>query len=86
MHHGARCERALSARPDQGPVEGRAYQPALGVGLHLRLNLEELVLFRLRQDTFARRLVGWRFSRAMRTDFVLDAFEQVNCTLASPCA
>lgn len=25
---------------------------------------------------FARRIVGWRLSRSMRTDFVLDAFEQ----------
>ena len=27
-------------------------------------------------DVFARRIVGWRVSRAMRTDFVLDALEQ----------
>jgi len=27
-------------------------------------------------DAFARRLVGWRVSASMRTDFVLDALEQ----------
>ena len=27
-------------------------------------------------DVFARRIVGWRVSRCMRTDFVLDALEQ----------
>ena len=27
-------------------------------------------------DAFARRIVGWRVSRSMRTDFVLDALEQ----------
>jgi transposase InsO family protein len=28
-------------------------------------------------DVFARRIVGWRVSRSMNTDFVLDALEQV---------
>ena len=27
-------------------------------------------------DVFARRIVGWRVSRSMHTDFVLDALEQ----------
>jgi transposase InsO family protein len=27
-------------------------------------------------DVFARRIVGWRVSHSMRTDFVLDALEQ----------
>ena len=27
-------------------------------------------------DVFARRIVGWRASSSMRTDFVLDALEQ----------
>jgi len=27
-------------------------------------------------DVFARRIVGWRMSSSMRTDFVLDALEQ----------
>lgn len=30
-------------------------------------------------DVFARRIVGWRVSRSMRTDFVLDALEQALC-------
>ena len=28
------------------------------------------------QDVFARRIVGWRISRSLRTDLVLDALEQ----------
>lgn len=27
-------------------------------------------------DVFARRIVGWRVSRTMQTDFILDALEQ----------
>jgi transposase InsO family protein len=27
-------------------------------------------------DVFARRIVGWRVSSSMKTDFVLDALEQ----------
>ncbi|KGH28508.1 hypothetical protein P353_15045 [Comamonas testosteroni] len=27
-------------------------------------------------DVFARRIVGWRVSSSMRTDFVLDALER----------
>ncbi len=30
-------------------------------------------------DVFARRIVGWRVSPSMRTDFVLDALEQAIC-------
>ena len=30
-------------------------------------------------EVFARRIVGWRVSASMRTDFVLDALEQAIC-------
>ena len=30
-------------------------------------------------DVFAQRIVGWRVSNSMRTDFVLDALEQALC-------
>ncbi len=30
-------------------------------------------------DVFARRIVGWRVSASLRTDFVLDALEQAIC-------
>ena len=30
-------------------------------------------------DVFARRIVGWRVSASLRTDFVLDALEQAVC-------
>ena len=32
-------------------------------------------------DVFARRIVGWRVSSSMHTDFVLDALEQVTITI-----
>ena len=32
-------------------------------------------------DVFARRIVGWRVSRSMRTDFVLDALERMGVIL-----
>ena len=35
-------------------------------------------------DVFARRIVGWRVSSSMRTDFVLDALEQGK-RAANPC-
>jgi len=34
-------------------------------------------------DVFARRIVGWRVSSSMRTDFVLDALEQAICARGS---
>ena len=37
-------------------------------------------------DVFARRIVGWRVSSSMRTDFVLDALEQALYASASPSA
>jgi transposase InsO family protein len=41
-------------------------------------------------DVFARRIVGWRVSASMRTDFVLDALEQAiyarrGDSLTGPC-
>jgi putative transposase len=37
-------------------------------------------------DVFARRIVGWRVSSSMQTDFVLDALEQAlwRSTRANP--
>ena len=35
-------------------------------------------------DVFARRIVGWRVSRNMQTDFVLDALEQALYDLLNP--
>jgi len=35
-------------------------------------------------DVFARRIVGWRVSASMRTDFVLDALEQAICERGGP--
>jgi transposase InsO family protein len=50
---------------------------AVGVGLHLRLNLARLAVrgVRDRRVRPAHR-VGWRVSHSMRTDFVPDALEQ----------
>jgi putative transposase len=48
----------------------------VGLGLHLRVDLAGFVYIAFVIDVFARRIVGWRVSSTMRTDFVLDALEQ----------
>ena len=48
----------------------------MGVGLHVCLDLAGLAYVAFVIDVYARRIVGWRQSSAMRTDFVLDALEQ----------
>jgi putative transposase len=35
-------------------------------------------------DVFARRIVGWRVSASLKTDFVLDALEQAICARCGP--
>jgi transposase InsO family protein len=48
----------------------------VGGGLHLRLDLAGLRLRGLRRRRLRARIVGWRVSTSMQTDFVLDALEQ----------
>jgi len=62
----------------------------VGIRLHLRGDLARLCLCRVRHrcesyhsptnperfNVFARRIVGWRVSSSLQTDFVLDALEQ----------
>jgi transposase InsO family protein len=48
----------------------------MGLRLHLRLDLAGLGVVAFVIDVFARHIVGWRVSRTMTTDFVLDALEQ----------
>ena len=48
----------------------------MGVGFHVCLDLAGFVYVAFVIDVFARRIVGWRVSRSMRTEFVLDALEQ----------
>ena len=66
----------MPARSRQSSVPGRAAQSAVGLGLHLRLDLARLGLSAFVIDVFSRRIVGWRQSSSMHTDFVLDALEQ----------
>jgi putative transposase len=49
---------------------------AVGGGLHLRLDLAGLRVRGLRHRCLRARIVGWRVSTSMQTDFVLDALEQ----------
>lgn len=44
--------------------------------LHLRRHVARLRYVGFVIDVFARRIVDWRVSRSLRTDFVLDALEQ----------
>jgi putative transposase len=71
-----RQQGAVPAGQGQPAVPGRAAEPAVGVGLHLCLDLAGLAVRGLRHRRVARRIVGWRVSSSMRTDFVLDALEQ----------
>lgn len=48
----------------------------MGIGLHIRFDMAGLVVVAFVVDVFARRIVGWRVSSSMTTDFVLDALEQ----------
>ena len=48
----------------------------MGLGLHLRRDVAGFVYVAFVIDVFARRIVGWRVSNSLRTDFVLDALEQ----------
>jgi transposase InsO family protein len=69
----------------QSAVPSGATEPAVGFGFHLCIDLARLTVPQgdfLRAyvafviDVFARRIVGWRVSNSMRTDFVLDALQQ----------
>ena len=73
----------------RSPVHRDAAQSALGLRLHLRRHViprrarsarvKGFVYVAFVIDVFSRRIVGWRVSASLRTDFVLDALEQAVC-------
>src|SRR5690606_1054739 len=75
-HHRARPVGALPIGPGQSAVQGRSPQPTLGVGLPCVSTWQGWLYVAFVIDVFARRIVGWRVSASMTTDFVLDALEQ----------
>jgi putative transposase len=68
--------RGPAARSSGSAVHGDRSQSALGLGLHVRRDWRGFVYTAFVIDVFARRIVGWRVSSSLRTDFVLDALEQ----------
>ena len=65
------------SRSRRSALHRDAPEPALGRGLHVRRDLARAsCTSRSSIDVFARRIVGWRVSTSLRTDFALDALEQ----------
>ena len=67
---------AAAQRSRRPPLRGDATESAVGGGLHLRATWRGFVYVAFVIDVFARRIVGWRVSASLATDFVLDALEQ----------
>ena len=63
---GIRVARCTAERPNQLWVSDFTYVSTWQGWLYVAFVI----------DVFARRIVGWRVSRTMQTDFVLDALEQ----------
>jgi len=74
-YHDTRHRRGPACGSRWSAVRDDAAESALGVGLHVRSDLGWVVDVAFVIDVFARRIVGWRVSASMRTDFVLDALE-----------
>ena len=67
---------AMPAGPGQPAIPCRAAQPALGLGLPTSRPGRGWAYVAFVVDVFSRRIVGWRQSSSMHTEFVLDALEQ----------
>lgn len=67
---------AVSAGSGQSPVRRAPTQSVVGFRLHLRFDLARFVYVAFVINVFAHYIVGWRVSRSMHTDFVLDALEE----------
>lgn len=77
------CPHGMQATSSGGPagprepaVFGNPSKPVVGRRFHLRFDWQGFVHVAFVIDVHARYIVGWRVSRSMRTDFVLDALEQ----------
>ena len=76
-HHHAGYLRPVPSGPRQPAIQCQPSQRAVGVGLHLRLHLAGWLYVAFVVDVYARRIVGWRVSSSMQTDFVLDAWSRL---------
>ncbi len=63
-------------RPRRSQLHRDAPESALGVGFTYVATWRGFVYVAFVIDVFARRIVGWRVSSSLATDFVLDALEQ----------
>jgi transposase InsO family protein len=75
-HHAAGRGRRSSARPGRSTHHGDAAQSALVSDFTYVATWRGFVYVAFVIDVFARRIVGWRVSSSLATDFVLDALEQ----------
>ena len=66
----------IGCTPGQPPVQGTAAEPAGVSDFTYVSTWQGFVYVSFVVGVFARRIVGWRVSSSMRTDFVLDAPEQ----------
>ena len=66
----------MSAGSGQPRVRGRLPQPTVGSDFTYVSIWQGWLYVAFVIDVYARRIVGWRVSSTMRTDFVLDALEQ----------
>jgi transposase InsO family protein len=71
-----RSQGVVSAGRGQPAVRGRSAEPALGLELTYVSTWQGWQYVAFVVDIYARRIVGWRVSSSMTTDFVLDALEQ----------
>jgi putative transposase len=67
----------MPTRPCQSHLQSRQAKPVVGIDFTYVSTWRGWLYVALVIDVFARRIVGWRVSRSMQTDFVLDALEQV---------
>jgi transposase InsO family protein len=83
-HHAGATGRGTTHRPRRPSVHRDAAESTLGRGSHHVATWRGFVYVAFVIDVFARRIVGWRVSSSLATDFVLDALDQAiydRCTI-----
>ena len=76
-YHAQRSEGAVPTGAGQAPVQGRSAQSVVGISDFTYVSTWQgwaYAAFVI--DVFTRRIVGWRVSSTMNTDFVLDTLER----------
>jgi len=75
-NHGAGCEPAVPVGSGQPGLQGRSARSVVGSDFTYVSTWQGWLYVAFVIDVYARRIVGWRVSRTMATDVVLDALEQ----------